>query len=96
MQRQLSILLCELHARQWRLDALEEAARKLEVVRSLMATKGSHAAPKQMRELKNAVAQDGARLTAGGLVVDRDEEEEAEPRPTRTKKQYKWSNERKK
>ena len=56
MQRQLSILLRELHTRQRRLDALEEAARKLEVVRSLMATKGSHAAPKQMRELKDAVA----------------------------------------
>lgn len=96
MQRQLSILLRELHTRQRRLDALEEAAQKLDVVRSLMSTKGSHAAPKQMRVLKDAVAQDGARLTAGGLVVDREDDEEAETRPTRTKKQYKWSNERKK
>lgn len=76
------------------MDALREASQKLDVVRSLMRTRGSHAAPKkQTTMLKDAVAKDGARLTARGLVVT--EQDDDDVRATKTTKQYKWSNERK-
>ena len=51
------------------MDALGEAAEKLDTVRALMSTRGSHAVPKKkVQELKSAVAKDGARLTSHGLV----------------------------
>lgn len=96
-ERQLGILLRELTTRQRRMDALHEASQKLDTVRSLMSTRGSHAVPKkQVRELKEAVSKHGARITAHGLVVDPHRDDADEPRAVQTKKQYKWSNERKK
>lgn len=80
--------------RQRRIDALTEASQKLDVVRSLMRTRGSHAVPKkQVQELKDAVGKRGAKVTSRGLVV---EEEDDDTRVMKTTKQYKWSNERKK
>lgn len=94
-ERQLGVLLRELATRQRRLDALTGASNKLATVRALMNTRGGHATPtKQVRTLKDAVAHDSARITRNGLVVDTDKDDERSA--TQTKKQYKWSNERKK
>ena len=96
-ERQLGILIRDLATRQRRLDALTEASQKLDTVRSLMTTRGSHAVPKKVaRELKEAVSKDGARITPHGLVVEPSRDDDEDPNATRTKKQYKWSNERKK
>lgn len=85
----------ELASRQHRLDALTEAANKLDVVRTLMRTRGSHAVPKKVvRQMKDDVAKKGVQITPKGLVVPMDADDDDVP--TQTKKQYKWSNERKK
>ncbi|WFD20682.1 hypothetical protein MCAP1_002933 [Malassezia caprae] len=94
-ERQLGVKIRELASRQHRLDALTEAANKLDVVRTLMRTRGSHAVPKKVvRQMKDDVAKKGAQITPKGLVVptEADDDDGA----VRTKKQYKWSNERKK
>lgn len=91
-ERQLGIMLRELATRQRRVDALGEAAHKLDTVRSLMRTRGSTAKPRHVSKLQDAVSSQGARLTSRGLVVS----EEDEPRGERTTKMYKWSNERRK
>ncbi|KOS13533.1 u3 small nucleolar rna-associated protein 11 [Malassezia pachydermatis] len=66
-ERQLSIKIRELATRQRRIDALTEASQKLDVVRSLMRTRGSHAVPKkQVQELKDAVGKRGAKVTSRG------------------------------
>jgi len=94
-QRQLGVKIRELASRQHRLDALAEAANKLDVVRTLMRTRGSHAVPKRVvQQMKDDVAKKGAQITSKGLVVTTDADEDDVT--TRTKKQYKWSNERKK
>lgn len=81
--------------RQHRLDALTEASNKLDVVRTLMRTRGSHAVPKKVvQQMKEDVAKKGAQITSKGLVVSMDADDDDVT--TRTKKQYKWSNERKK
>ncbi|WFD42563.1 hypothetical protein MPSI1_001209 [Malassezia psittaci] len=96
-ERQLGFLIRELITRQHRIDALTEASQKLDTVRSLMSTKGSHAVPKKVvSELKEAVSKKGARITAKGLVIDADRDDEDEANVVQTRKQYKWSNERKK
>ncbi|WFD28332.1 hypothetical protein MNAN1_003341 [Malassezia nana] len=93
-QRQLGLKIRELAFRQHRLDALTEAANKLDVVRTLMRTRGSHAVPKKVvQQMKDDVAKKGARITSSGLVVTMDTDEEG---ILSSKKQYKWSNERKK
>ena len=99
MQRQLRIKIRELDARQRRLDALSEAAQKLDVVRTLMRTRGAHAVPKkqQMQDIKDAIGKRGAQLTAKGLAVEDDRDDEDTDMHARSKtKFYKWSNERKK
>ncbi|WFD36003.1 hypothetical protein MCUN1_002874 [Malassezia cuniculi] len=93
-ERQLGILLRELATRQKRVDALGEAARKLDTVRSLMSTRGSHAAPRHVAKLQDAVVSQGARITSRGLVVAKDDDDDS--RGERTTKMYKWSNVRKK
>ncbi|SHO79408.1 Similar to S.cerevisiae protein UTP11 (Subunit of U3-containing Small Subunit (SSU) processome complex) [Malassezia sympodialis ATCC 42132] len=94
-ERQLGVKIRELASRQHRLDALAEAANKLDVVRTLMRTRGSHAVPKRVvQQMKDDVAKKGAQITSKGLVVTTDADEDDVT--TRTKKQYKWSNERKK
>ncbi|WFC98477.1 hypothetical protein MYAM1_001205 [Malassezia yamatoensis] len=96
-ERQLGFLIRELITRQHRIDALKEASQKLDTVRSLMSTKGSHAVPKKVvSELKEAVSKKAARITSKGLVIDADRDDEDEANVVQTKKQYKWSNERKK
>lgn len=92
-ERQLGLMLNELAQRQHRIDALSEAARKLDTVRSLMSTKGSHASPRHVSKLQDAVSSQSARLTPRGLVADDDDDE---PRGEQSVKVYKWSNERKK
>lgn len=60
-----------------------------------MRTRGSHAVPKRVvQQMKDDVAKKGAQITSKGLVVTTDADEDDVT--TRTKKQYKWSNERKK
>ncbi|WFD31314.1 hypothetical protein MSPP1_002348 [Malassezia sp. CBS 17886] len=94
-ERQLAVKIRELATRQRRMDALDAAADKLDVVRNLMRTRGAHAVPKKhTQKLKSAVARDGARVTAHGLVVTGSDDEDAAAE--QTKKQYKWSNERRK
>ena len=79
------------------MDALGEAAEKLDTVRALMSTRGSHAVPKKkVQELKSAVAKDGARLTSHGLVLPDTDDDDDMRAATKVKKQYKWANERKK
>ncbi|WFD24357.1 hypothetical protein MEQU1_003056 [Malassezia equina] len=94
-ERQLGLKIRELATRQHRMDALTEASNKLDVVRMLMRTRGSHAVPKKVvQQMKEDVAKKGAQITSKGLVVSTDADEDDVT--TRTKKQYKWSNERKK
>ena len=94
-ERQLGVMLRDMRQRQQRIDAIEEAAQKLDVVRSLMGTKGAHAVPKMARDLKDAVSTDGAKVTASGLVVDRGTDDDVLA-PSAGQKRYKWSNERRK
>ena len=98
---QLGIKIRELASRQHRLNALSEAAQKLDTVRALMRTRGSHAvSKKKLDEMKDAVSKKGARVTANGLALDEndddddDDDDDMHERPKL--KYYKWSNERKK
>lgn len=93
----MSIKIRELASRQRRLDALNEAAQKLDVVRTLMRTRGSHAVPKkQVADIKNAVGQTSARITSHGLAVSNADDDEDDETNRSKIKYYKWSNERKK
>lgn len=105
-KKQMSGLVKELGSRQQRLDALNEARSKLEVVRNLMTTKGTSARKIQSKEqaLRDVVSR-GARVTSNGLALPGPDEEESEDEGplgstgggVKAKKTiWKWGRERKK
>lgn len=97
-ETQLGKKIRELSLRQHRMDALGEAAQKLDTVRALMRTRGSHpVSKKKLDEMKDAVSKKGARVTANGLALDENDDDDDDEMHERSKvKYYKWSNERKK
>lgn len=91
--KHLGYLTTELASRYARLDQLQTAAEKLNLVRALMTHKGGHSSVVTAR--KNSLADKVARgtMTKNGLALT--EEEEDEEGEATVKKVYKFSKERK-
>jgi U3 small nucleolar RNA-associated protein 11 len=99
--KRLGYLVSQLDARQKRLDTLNEARSKLEVVRALMTTKGTNARKIQAKSDAIKAAVVNGRVTKDGLTAAVQEEEDDDEQDTlgdKKKKRvtWKWGRERKK
>jgi U3 small nucleolar RNA-associated protein 11 len=99
-EKRIGFLISQLSARQTRLETLNDARSKLEVVRSLMTTKGTNVRKVQARSDAIKAAVVDGKVTAKGLIAqaddDGDEDEEESFGKKKTKKTtWKWGNERK-
>jgi U3 small nucleolar RNA-associated protein 11 len=101
-EKRLGYLISQLDARQQRLDTLNEARSKLEVVRALMTTKGTNARKVQAKSdaIKSAVVN--GKVTKDGLTAaadedddDDDEEDSLGEKKNKKKVTWKWGRERK-
>lgn len=99
-EKRLGFLISQLDARQNRLDTLNEARSKLEVVRALMTTKGTNVRKSQAKSdaIKSAIVN--GKVTANGLTAqaedDEDDEEDSLGKKKAKKTTWKWGRERKK
>ncbi|UZJ51193.1 hypothetical protein CBS101457_000513 [Exobasidium rhododendri] len=104
-EKRIGFLISQLSARQSRLDTLNEARSKLEVVRALMTTKGTNARKVQAKSDAIKAAVVNGKVTAKGLTAqtddddDEDEDEEGATFGEKNKKKkqttWKWGRERK-